>query len=151
VPPIQGLAGDQDLREAQAGLLNGKSVGFPALKKHAPSSHEIAATPDLANVRCIIDEWLLLEYACTFLPCNQDAIVQEVSKGRKRSALVSKAGNLDPVPAIEVSPEQQHPVLAITTEAEIRRSIERQINAVDFEAIAQRAVHVGIDRARGRV
>jgi hypothetical protein len=50
----------------KSGLMNGKSIGFICLKSHTPSSHEIAANPDLfTNVRCIIDEWLLLEYACT--------------------------------------------------------------------------------------
>jgi len=61
--------------------MNGKNIGFLRLKSHAPSSHEIAATPALASVTRIIDEWLLLEYACVFLPCNQTALVQEVSKG----------------------------------------------------------------------
>jgi hypothetical protein len=124
---------------------------LPRPQETPPSSHEIAATPDLATVRCIIDEWLLLEYACTFLSCNQDAIVQEVSKGRKLSALVSKAGNLDLAPAIEVSPDQPHPVLAFTTEAEMHRSIESRIESFDFEGLAQRAVQEGIERARGRV
>jgi hypothetical protein len=27
------------------------------------------------------DEWLLLEYACVFLHCNQKALVEAVSKG----------------------------------------------------------------------
>src|SRR5450631_2388335 len=30
----------------------------------------------------VIDEWLLLEYAVCFLPANQDALVESVSKGR---------------------------------------------------------------------
>ena len=29
----------------------------------------------------MIDEWLLLEYAVCFLPMNQDALVESVSKG----------------------------------------------------------------------
>ncbi len=77
--------------------------------------------------------------------------MQEVSKGRKLSALVSKAGNLDLAPAIEVSPDQPHPVLAFTTEAEMHRSIESRIESFDFEGLAQRAVQEGIERARGRV
>jgi hypothetical protein len=50
--------------------MNGKSIGFLRLKSHAPTSHEIAATPALATVTRIIDGWLLLEYACVFLPCK---------------------------------------------------------------------------------
>jgi hypothetical protein len=45
----------------QAGMLQGKSVCFVRLKSHAPSSHEIAADPDMAQVSRIIDEWLLIE------------------------------------------------------------------------------------------
>ena len=33
------------------------------------------------DVSLVIDEWLLLEYACVFLPANQDALVEAVSKG----------------------------------------------------------------------
>ncbi len=72
------------------------------------------------------------------------------SQRHKLSPVVTNAGNLDLAPAIEVSPEQPHP-LAFTTEAEIRRSIETRIAAFDFEGLAQRAVQEGIERARGRV
>ena len=39
---------DTVLALIQAGMLQGKSVGFVRLKSHAPSSHEIAADPDWA-------------------------------------------------------------------------------------------------------
>ena len=45
-----------------------QTVGFVRLKSHAPRFHEIAADPDLAQVCRIIDEWLLIEYVCTFPP-----------------------------------------------------------------------------------
>ena len=32
------------------------------------------------RVGLVIDEWLLLEYACVFLPANQDALVESVAK-----------------------------------------------------------------------
>jgi hypothetical protein len=73
---------DSAFQLVQAGLLQGKSIGFLILKCHSPSSHEIAALPVLAEVMRIIDEWLLLEYACTFLPTNQDAVVEAVSKSQ---------------------------------------------------------------------
>ena len=65
---------DEVFTLVQTGLMNGKSIGFLRLKSHAPSSHEIAAVPELAGVTRIIDQWLLLEYACVFLPCNLDRL-----------------------------------------------------------------------------
>src|SRR5947209_1616757 len=71
---------DTVLALIQAGMMQGKSVGFLRLKSHSPSSHEIAADPDMAKVSRVIDEWLLIEYACTFLPMNQASLVEAVSK-----------------------------------------------------------------------
>jgi hypothetical protein len=121
---------DNVLALIQAGLLQGKSVGFLRLKSHVPNSHEIAAKPALAGVTRIIDEWLLIEYACTFLPTNQAALVEAVSKSD--------------VP--EASPS-----IAFTPETEIHRAIERRIVTFDFEQIARRAIADGIERARGRI
>jgi hypothetical protein len=50
------------------------------LKSHTPTSQEIAADPAIARMSRVIDEWLLIEYACTFLPMNQAALVEAVSK-----------------------------------------------------------------------
>jgi hypothetical protein len=131
----------------QAGLLKGKSIGFLRLKSHAPTSHEIAADPAMADVRRVIDEWLLIEYACTFLPCNQNALVEAVSKSGVSPAALRQLGlNPPPLPAPPAPA-----VIAFTPEGEIHRAIERRIAAFDFEALARRAVADGIDRARGRV
>src|SRR6516162_10202926 len=46
---------DTVLTLIQAGLLQGKSVGFVRLKSHAPSSHEIAANAEMAKVSRVID------------------------------------------------------------------------------------------------
>jgi hypothetical protein len=83
---------------------------------------------------------------------NQDAIVQEVSKGRKLSPVVARAGNLDLAPAIEVSPEQPHPVLAFTTEAEIHCSIETRHRRLRLRGPGSARRAGGYrERARGRV
>jgi hypothetical protein len=147
---------DQVFALIQAGLLQGKSIGFLRLKSHAPSSHEIAARPELAQVSRIIDEWLLLEYACTFLPCNQEALVEAVSKGQVelpsplRETIVQMCGlapeALQPRAALALPP-----VVSFTPEEEIHKAITRRIVAIDFEALARRAIDEGIERARGRV
>jgi hypothetical protein len=135
---------DSVLALIQAGMLQGKSVGFIRLKSHAPSSHEIAANPELAPVSRIIDEWLLLEYACTFLPMNQSALVEAVSKSGVAPAAIKQLGLEVPSPATAT-------IISFTPESEIRRSIERRIAAFDFEAVARRTIAEGIERARGRI
>jgi hypothetical protein len=137
---------DDVLALIQAGMLQGKSVSFIRLKSHVPSSHEIAALPELAQVTRIIDEWLLLEYACTFLPMNQAALVEAVSKSGVAAAALKQLG-LDMPEAAGLA----LPAIAFTPESEIHRAIERRIAAFDFEAVARRTIADGIERARGRV
>ncbi len=141
---------DTVLQLIQAGLLQGKSVGFLRLKSHAPTSDEVRKAPELADCRRIIDEWLLIEYACTFLPMNQAALVEAVSKSGIAPARLKQCGVELPAPPPE--PPQPPPlVVPFTPEAELHRAIERQIAAFDFAGLARRAIAEGIDRARGRV
>jgi hypothetical protein len=53
----------------QADLLRGKSIGFLPTKVHSPKDHE-CEQQGWADVSLVIDEWILLEYACTFLKGN---------------------------------------------------------------------------------
>lgn len=62
-------------------LMRGKSIGFLPLQARSPTDAEIAKNPEIKSVRRIIEKWLLLEYACCFLPCQQNAVVETVSKG----------------------------------------------------------------------
>jgi hypothetical protein len=91
----------------------------------------------MAEVSRIIDEWLLIEYACTFLPMNQSALVEAVSKSAVKPAILSALG-ID-APPVDCGLAAT-PVVAFTPEAEIRRAIERRIAAFDFEALAQTAI-----------
>jgi hypothetical protein len=142
---------DTVLALIQAGLLQGKSIGFLRLKSHAPTPNEIAANPVLAKVTRIIDEWLLIEYACTFLPVNQNALVEAVSKSGVTPAALERLGLA--VPEIKTAQLTLAPVpaLAFTPESEIHHAIQRRIAAFDFEGLARRAVADGIERARGRI
>jgi hypothetical protein len=49
----------------QSGLLLDKSIGFLPTRVHVPEQKEIDKN-GWQNVGLVIDEWLLLEYACTF-------------------------------------------------------------------------------------
>ena len=64
----------------KAGLLRGKSIGFIPLKLRTPTTAELQQNAALANVRYIIEEWLLAEYACCYLPMQPNAVVETVSK-----------------------------------------------------------------------
>jgi hypothetical protein len=131
---------DTVLTLIQAGLLQGKSVGFVRLKSHAPTSHEIAANADMAKVSRVIDEWLLIEYALTFLPINQNALVETVSKSAVKPQALKQLG-ID-VPEPIASPTLPAPI-PFTSEREIRQAIERRIARLDFEALATRVIDDG--------
>ena len=129
-------------------MMQGKSVGFLRLKSHSPSSHEIAADPAMAQVSRVIDEWLLIEYACTFLPMNQAALVEAVSKSGIAPERLKAAGiELPPLP----QPPPPSRLMPFTPESEIHNAIRRRIAAFDFEALAHRAIADGLDRSCGRV
>jgi hypothetical protein len=138
---------DTVLALIQAGMMQGKSVGFIRLKSHSPSSHEIAADPDMAKVFRVIDEWPLIEYACTFLPMNQAALVEAVSKSGLAPERLQTLGI--ELPQREAAPAS--PVVSFTPESELYQAINRRIVAFDFGAVASRAIAAAIDRSRGRV
>jgi hypothetical protein len=133
----------------QAGMLQGKSIGFLPVKVHVPDDQE-ARKNGWQNVGLVIDEWLLLEYACVFLPANQDALVEAVSKGAAElpDDFVRALG-LDP--SLFRRPPADDPIIPFTPLDEIERHIRRCLDGVDFAALARRAVAEGLDRARGRV
>jgi hypothetical protein len=147
---------DKVLSLVQAGLLNGKSIGFLPLKVRladAKSSEKFGWPPETL----VIDEWLLLEYACVFLPANQDAVVEQVSKGLEIPAELVKALGLDPSLFVTKKADADAPraadlpPIAFTPMAEVERAVDLSIRAVDFDAMTRRSVELAYDRARGRV
>src|SRR6516225_9882333 len=133
----------------QHGLMQGKSIGFLRLKSHCPSSHEIAALPELAEVSRIIDEWLLLEYACVFLPANQSALVEAVSKGLSLPGAMADLFGIkaDTVPRPELPPAGARIPIPFTSEEEITRLIRTRLTGINPHSLMQDA----LDRVRGRV
>jgi hypothetical protein len=129
----------------QAGLLQGKSIGFLPTKVHVPDAKEIRERGWGDDVHLVIDEWLLLEYACVFLPANQDALVEEVSKG-------VVALNADLLRALGLDVGLFAPrAVPFTPWAEVERAAERAVAAVDWDAFVSRRVAEHLDRLRGRV
>ncbi len=132
----------------KASLLQGKSIGFITLKSHVPNSHEIAARPELAQVDRIIDEWLLLEYACCFLPSNQSALVEAVSK-----SAVTVSDAVLKILGFETAPvkTRTHETIPFLTADQIECEIQRRIQKFDIRAHYEARIKEMYDRARGRI
>jgi hypothetical protein len=129
----------------QAGLLQGKSIGFLPTKVHVPDAKEAGARGWADRVGLVIDEWLLLEYACVYLPANQDALVEAVSKGGVAlSADLLRALGLD---AGLFAPR----AVPFTPLEEVERAAERAVAAVDWGDFVTKCVAERIERLRGRV
>lgn len=122
----------------QSGLLSGKSIGFLPTKVRYPTDEERNQRPELRQVRRIIEEWLLLEYACVYLPAQPNAVVEAVSKGL-------------PVEFRRALKLPDTPPLPFLTLGEIEKHIGRRLERIDFDAMAEHAVNDAVDRARGRV
>jgi hypothetical protein len=139
----------------KAGLLQGKSIGALPTKIHFPTNKEL----DVYGKSCklIVDEWMLIEYACTLLPVQQNAVVEAVSKGAvKLTDELAKALGLDPVrpspsPAAVTTTDPLPTVSRFTPLEEIEKSISRRIGNINVQQIAEAAAQEAIDRIRGRV
>jgi hypothetical protein len=143
-PADDAWAPDKVLALVQAGLLQGKSIGFLPTKVHIPDEKEVRKNGWSEQVSLVIDEWLLLEYACVFLPANQDALVEAVSKGAMPTDFLAACGVAD---SYQPSPTP----LGFTPWEEIEKAIARQVAAIDFDAVADDVIQDAFDRARGRV
>jgi hypothetical protein len=136
---------DKVLALVQAGLLQGKSIGFLPTKVHIPDEKEVSRNGWGEQVSLVIDEWLLLEYACVFLPANQDALVEAVSKGSAEvpSELLDALG----LNALQ-APSR---TIVFTPWEEVERAVARRVEAIDFLTLAQQALQRGLDKVRGRI
>lgn len=125
-------------------LLNGKSIGFLPAKVHAPTEDEFARN-DWEGVTLVIDEWILLEYACVFLPAQQNAVVEQVSKSMPAKWLER----------LGISPPEGHPAMPSLVPhcrvATIERAVARSLERIDVATLADQAIRDGLDRLRGRV
>jgi hypothetical protein len=150
---------DKVLALVQAGLLQGKSIGFLPTRVHVPDAQEAAARGWTDRVGLVIDEWLLLEYACVFLPANQDALVEAVSKGAvaldeewlRALGLDGAAFLPSPHAGEGLGVRGVERPTPFTPLAEVERAAARAVAAVDWPAFAARRAADHIDRLRGRV
>jgi hypothetical protein len=131
----------------QADLLRGKSIGFLPTKVHAPSAEE-RSQAGWANVDLVIDGWILLEYACCFLPCQQNAVVEAVSKSLPVPADFLRLLGVDPE-AVERKPDVAN--IGFTPLEEIEKALCRALARIDLAEVARKMVQTHLDRLRGRI
>ena len=122
----------------KSGLLRGKSIGFIPLKLRAPTAEEIGKNPDYARVRYIIEEWLLAEYACCYLPIQPNAVVEVVSKAV-------------PPSWVELLGLPESPRVPFTSLAEIEAAAKRLLGCDQLDAWLQSACERAWQKARGRI
>jgi hypothetical protein len=139
----------------QADLLRGKSIGFLPTKVHVPTETE-RQTNGWKDVDLVIDEWILLEYACTFLPAQQNAVVEAVSKAAlSLPEEFIQAMDLDPLafrqPSEEPPDSQVFNVTRFLPLEEIEKALLRQVNAFDLPTLANQTAQRVLDKARGRI
>jgi hypothetical protein len=153
-PAQDAWPSDQVFALIQAGLLQGKSVGFLPVKVHVPDAMEVQKNNWGDRVGLVIDEWLLLEYACVFLPANQDALVESVAKGGLALADdVRQALGLDwggAIPSLPAAGVEDR-VIPFTSLDEIRRAVLGRIEAIDFRALAEKTIKETLYKTIGRV
>ena len=126
----------------RASLMVGKSIGFLTLKSRGPTDEEIKRKPELSGVRRIVEEWMLLEYACCRLP-----LVEAVSKsGVAPETLKFVGAEMPPKP-----PAPPIPVIAMTPLYEIEKAIDRATRGIDAAAIVRSLVEDATGRLLGRV
>lgn len=135
----------------QADLLRGKSIGFLPTKVHTPSPDE-RRQPGLENVELVIDEWILLEYACCYLPCQQNAVVEAVSKALAVPDEFFKAMGLDPDLVRRKAADLDLPRdIPFTTLEDIEDAFQRALERIDPVALTRNLLEARLDRLRGRI
>lgn len=134
----------------EADLLRGKSIGFLPTRVHVPTEQELAAFKRGSNaelrVDLVIDEWLLLEYACVFLPAQQNAVVEQVSKTLPASRSFLQALGIEPAPAPK--PKLLVPHCRLET---IEKVLDRALSQIDLITLGEQAIEDRLDRLRGRI
>lgn len=133
----------------KAGLMPGKSIGFLPIEAGAPTPDEIRKNPEWADAWRIVRRCLLVEYSCHWLPVNQQALVEQVSKGLSIPGDVAQVLGLD-LKALQLTPPP--PTLVVHTPlAEIEKAITRQLTELDIPALVEKSVQDSIARMQGRV
>lgn len=80
----------------EQGILRGVSIGALMLEHSPPTEREAKADPAMATAKQIIRKSLLLEISIVPVGCNQEALVENVSKGLLTSDYMDRFGVATP-------------------------------------------------------
>lgn len=141
-PADQEWPSDSAWSLVKSGLMNGKSIGFLSLKAHSPTAEEIRRSAALALVDRIIDEWVLLEYACCWAPVNPEAVNEDVSKCCKSLGLQARS---------QESAVRGQEVIPFTTLEQYESALSQAVAQLDTKRYIERLVNDAIDKHRGRI
>jgi hypothetical protein len=133
----------------QAGLLNGKSIGWLPTKAHYAEPKE-AVKNNWPDGTLVIEAWLLIEYAVGTIPVNPDTVVEIVAKAQPMPDALCKALGWDrsifSASARTEAASAGAPV-RFTPLAEIAKAVARAVAGIDVGAL----VGATFDRKRGRI
>ena len=131
---------------AQQGLMNGKSIGFLPVKVHVPGDDERRQHGWGTAVDVVIDEWLLLEYACVFIPAQQNALVEQVSKGLLSPSAAQALGVALPPP-----PPAEPDAIPFVSLSAYEQALATAVARLDPLPLAEKLAAEAVARRMGRV
>jgi hypothetical protein len=138
----------------QAGLLNGKSIGWIPTKAHYAESKESVKNSWPDNT-LVIEDWLLIEYAVGTIPVNPETVVEIVAKAQSMPTDLCQALGWDES-IFKVSPgtskrgegKTEIPErIQFTPLCEIEKAVQRAIATIDVSELFNET----IERKKGRV
>jgi hypothetical protein len=127
----------------RSGLMSGKSIGFLTLEASAPTEDEVRQNASWLGVRRVVRKWLLLEYACTWLPVNPDAVTEAVSKSQVTE---DDFRNL----RLEL-PRRPARIIPFTALDEVEKAVRRRFEQLSVRDLARAALVAAVEQRRGRV
>jgi HK97 family phage prohead protease len=104
----------------KGGFLSAFSIGFNAIKGHAPTPDEIRKYPEWADARFVYDEWEMLEFSAVPVPCNPEALVSAVkSKSIKLNDNLKELLGIEKEQETNAEPERKEPEREIYTNKDV--------------------------------
>jgi len=129
----------------QAGLLNGKSIGWLPTKAHYAEQKE-AIKNGWKDGTLVVEEWLLIEYAVGTIPVNPETVVDIVSKTAVDSNLC-KALGWDEALFKHAESLPQTQLVKFTSLEELEKALVHTVSQISLDKLLNET----IDRKRGRV
>lgn len=138
----------------KSSLMSGKSIGFLAIKHHSPTDEEIRKNKSLETVHRIIDEWMLLEYCCCWLPINPEATVEAFAKSLvTEKDFANLAIEKPELKQPEPKPQEQKalPLIPFTTLETIKFIINKNFQDLNLPEKFQKEIQEAYAKRQGKL